>query len=935
MRRADLAKRLISARNDAERRLLLAENRNFADERLAGEIRKACYAAWAVEPIKAQRAALAMRCLSKINDNDEIKAAAFWVSGISDITKAKFESAVVHLDNASTIFTHIGRIGDSAQTQVAKLIALAMLGRYDEAIRTGQKTLKIFVLEGDELAAGKIEMNLSNIVSRRSLHHEAEKYCRSARRRFIKAGENSWRTMAENGLANTYAELNDFQKAERYYRMALESARSEKMLVTEAEIEASLGNLAQLRGRYAEALNFLELSRQKYDELGLPHQSAIADLEIADIYSELNLGAEATAIYERVTRSFSYLKLAAEEARARLNYGRTAASLADYAVADRELKKALRLFEKEQNRSGQTSVLLSLTKLAVDKDDYEGARVYLAKASATSRQSENPRHAIQLNFLEGELLRQTGKFAKAIHKLSEARVFAKKHRQMNAMQSALNSLGKIAVSQGETAKAKSFFSGAIKIIEGLRFPLAAEEVSMAFFASKLEPYENLTQLLLDENKTIEAFKIIESGRSRSLLDALPGSSDKSSQDSKKLQGQLKELRAELNFSYKRFDSSAGSETHRLNADIERIEAKLADTIRQINNLGFAKSNSGRNQTGEFSLQSLQKQLDGSTTLIEFVEFNGKISAFVITRTKIKYIRDLTTSIEVSRSLEDLHFQFGALRYGNIQLGKFLNELKVRANGCLERLYDQLLRPIEACISGSRLVIVPVGILNYVPFHALYDGREYKIQRFETSYAPSAAVWSALQERPVRKIKNSLLMGYADERIPLVENEIREIQSILPHPKTFVGNEATFSGFIENASKFDLIHLACHGKFRAENPMFSSLHLADGWITVRDICSQKLRARLVTLSACETGLNKIFTGEEILGLARGFLTAGADTLVVSLWAVNDAATGHLMRDFYTNLQRGESISASLRKAQMAFVESGEHPFYWSPFILIGK
>lgn len=118
-------------------------------------------------------------------------------------------------------------------------------------------------------------------------------------------------------------------------------------------------------------------------------------------------------------------------------------------------------------------------------------------------------------------------------------------------------------------------------------------------------------------------------------------------------------------------------------------------------------------------------------------------------------------------------------------------------------------------------------------------------------------------------------------------------------------------------------------------MFSSLHLADGWITVRDICSQKLTAKLVTLSACETGLNKIFAGEEILGLARGFLTAGADSLVVSLWAVDDAATARLMRDFYTNLQRNETISASLRKAQLSFIQRGEHPFYWSPFVSIGK
>ncbi len=933
MRRADLAKRLISAPSESERRNLLAQNRRLADERLADEIRKACYAAWTGEPAKVQRAALAIRWLAKINDRTDIEAVSFWVAGISDITKAKFESAVINLDKASEIFERIKRVVDSAQTQVAKLLALAMLGRYDEAIRTGQKALRIFVREGDELAAGKIEMNLSNIVSRRSLHREAERYCKSARRRFIKAGENSWKAMAENGLANTYAELNDFAKADRYYRMALETARAEKMRVTEAEIEASVGNLAQLRGRYAEALHFLELSRQKYSELDMPHQSAIADLEMADIYSELNLGAEGVEIYERVSRAFQRLKLRAEEARARLNYGRTAASLGNRSTANRELRKALKLFEREQNRSGQTAVLLSLSKVAIDSKDHKGASAWLIKAFAASRKAENPRHQIQLNFLEGELFRQTGEYAKAIKKLTDAQLLAKKHRQPNAMQSALNSLGKIAVSRGETKRARPLFAKAIQIIENLRSNLTAEEFSMAFFASKLEPFENLTQLLLGENKIIEAFGVLERGRSRSLLDAMSGSSERRSDVSGKLQRQLKELRAELNFSYKRYDSSMGPETDKHRADINRIESKLADTTRQINSLGLP--NSHRKQVGFLSLRSLQKKLGESQALVEFVEFEGEISAFVITGTKIRYLRDLTTSDEIGRLLDELHFQFGALRYGSVLLGRFLDDLKSRADECLKKLYDRLLRPLELYLSGRRMVIVPVGILNYVPFHALHDGREYAIQRFEISHAPSAAVWNSLQARSVKKIKNSLLVGHADEQIPFVENEIREIKTILPRPRTFVGDKATFSAFIENASKFDLIHLACHGKFRAESPMFSSLHLADGWITVRDICAQKLRARLVTLSACETGLSKIFAGEEILGLARGFLTAGADTMVVSLWAVNDAAAGKLMRDLYKNLQRGESVAASLRKAQLGFVERGDHPFYWSPFILMGR
>jgi CHAT domain-containing protein len=118
-------------------------------------------------------------------------------------------------------------------------------------------------------------------------------------------------------------------------------------------------------------------------------------------------------------------------------------------------------------------------------------------------------------------------------------------------------------------------------------------------------------------------------------------------------------------------------------------------------------------------------------------------------------------------------------------------------------------------------------------------------------------------------------------------------------------------------------------------MFSSLHLSDGWITVRDICSHPVKAGLVTLSACETGLSKVFAGEEILGLARGFLTAGATSLIVSLWTVNDRAAGEIVADLYTFLQRGTGIASSLRDAQLAFIERGENPYFWSPFIVIGR
>ena len=223
----------------------------------------------------------------------------------------------------------------------------------------------------------------------------------------------------------------------------------------------------------------------------------------------------------------------------------------------------------------------------------------------------------------------------------------------------------------------------------------------------------------------------------------------------------------------------------------------------------------------------------------------------------------------------------------------------------------------------------------MPFHALRSENRYLVETREVGSAPSAAVWRALARRPENAREKALFLGFADEKIPLVEREIDELQKIFRDARAFTGDEANFSNYRLYAPDCDVLHLACHGQFRPDNPLFSSLHLADGFVTVRDICAQRLRADVVVLSACETGLNKIAAGDEILGLARGFLAAGARSLILSLWTVSDRATAELMREFYKSLQRGATASASLRAAQLKFIETNAHPYFWSPFTLIGK
>lgn len=914
-----------------QRSQILDANANIADARLAILIRNECIAAWSSDPDRVRRCVAAVKALGKENRDVLVLANADWTIGIGEIVRGRFESAVVKLENAGNLFAAAGNECDAAQTKVARLLALAMLGRYDDAIAVGIDAIPVLTKSGDELAAGKIEMNLSNIVSRRSQHREALAHCASARRRFRKAGEPKWQAMAENGLANTYTELNDFAKAEQYFALALETAASAKMHVTEAEIEASMGNLALLRGRYADALKYLELSRRKFDKLGMPHQTAIADLEIADIYSELNLNSEAVAIYQRVCDEFKRLKLRAEEARSRLNYSRASIVLGDTRKAGLELRRALTLFKAEKNEPGQASVMIAQARVALDAGNQAGALAIAKETGKLLSRTQNERLSLTVGLLEGEVYLAYGDPSRARQVFEFVLRDSKRLRVPDSEQAALNLLGQAALQQGDRKDAIRYFKRSISIVERLRAPLASEEFSMSFMAARLAPYEQLSRVYLSENRIADAFRMIENGRSRTLADALNRES-RHLNSSDSLSGELAKEREELNSYYKRLGRADENEAAELGDAIREREARVAKLTREI--ASASPHSNGLRSVNNFQLKRLQALLGGTQTLIEFVEIDGVFSAFVVTGKKITFVRGLATAADIAAALEDLHFQFGALRYGTAQIKRYLGQMKMRADAGLSTLNEMLIRPLNNLLDGDSLVIVPAGLLHYVPFHALYDGR-YLAEEFEVRYAPSAAVWCKLQERKPEKAESSLLIGFADERIPFVEDEITAIKRDVPMPKTLVADKATFTAFSRNAPKHDLIHLACHGQFRAENPTFSSLHLADGWVTVRDICEHRINAELVVLSACETGLNKVFAGDEILGLARGFLTAGAASLIVSLWTVNDAAASRLMKDLYGEMQRGHSPAASLRNAQMNSIRRGEHPYLWSPFIVIGR
>ena len=278
------------------------------------------------------------------------------------------------------------------------------------------------------------------------------------------------------------------------------------------------------------------------------------------------------------------------------------------------------------------------------------------------------------------------------------------------------------------------------------------------------------------------------------------------------------------------------------------------------------------------------------------------------------------------------------------------------------LYAELIAPLEMRVKrANRLTIVPDGALAYLPFEAI--GKTAPLmEAHQVSYAPSASIAARLRGRPVMGnrtlmafadpsrgrgdssvMKEHLERGYSFTALPNARTEAAVIGRLFPASKVFVGAEASERQLKAGASKdIRYLHFAAHGYFDGEKPERSGIVLAqedgaeDGFFQAREIAQLSLDADLVTLSACQSGLGRVLDGEGVQGLSRAFFVAGARSVVVSLWNVNDAATAELMRRFYAGLKAGLSKDEELRRAKLAVMKQPRwrHPYYWAPFVLQG-
>lgn len=365
-------------------------------------------------------------------------------------------------------------------------------------------------------------------------------------------------------------------------------------------------------------------------------------------------------------------------------------------------------------------------------------------------------------------------------------------------------------------------------------------------------------------------------------------------------------------------------------------------------------------TQPYSLTDVQRRIPEGFQLVQFAVLRDKVLIWVVSRTNF-LVAETTVGIDELRQLVE----------------SFLKEIRAHKEspsgeelkGPARRLYNLLIEPVKrSLIKAGQICIIPDKFLYHLPFNALVaaDSGRFLLEEYQLSFAPSSSVFlictGLAHDKPAPVEEKVLAVGdpqfdrtrlglRPDASLRETLRGARRVAAFYPNRVVLTGADAIEEVAREEMQEAEVIHLASHYIIEPQDPLRSGLLLTkpstntpndstDGVLSARDVYEMKLpRARLVVLSACQTGGDRYYQGEGMIGISRAFVGAGVPLVVASLWPVDSTATADLGINFHWYRKRGRELtSAALRRAQLDMLRNQNpvfrHPYYWAAFICIG-
>lgn len=778
------------------------------------------------------------------------------------------------------------------------------------------------------------------------------------------------------GLSNVAAELlskkgNDDQAA-MILNIVLTIARRDNSLLGTANALIGLGDVYAAQGDYRRAADNYQQMMKLMESLGHKEGLAVLSIRMGDIHYYQGNFPLALDHYQRSVSLYEKLGSTEDIAHPLLRMGDVYFAQNDNTRALEYYQRSLKICEETFDKGGATFLLNRIAEVYAAQDRYEEAEDFYRRS--LKLQEELGIKSITATTWNGigRIRYRQGNYDEAAKLSARAAELAKDAHAPEVLWKTLTSLGQVYRALKQVDRAQQSFDEAIAVLEKMRGQLVGgERDQQLFFENKTEPYVEMVELLIAQNKVTEAFHYAEMAKGRMLLDVLRnGRSD----ISKTMTAEERDHEKQLQATVTALSSQQRKEISLRQPDKSRLA--FIDTQLQKARLEYEAYetriyaahpdlSSARGGSEPLSLNEAGALInDSQTALLEYVVTQNRTYLFVLTKpvstdpVKLK-VYPITVS---ARDLTTRVVDFRQRLAGNSA------DFKEQARS----LYDLLLQPAQAELEGREAIcLVPSEALWELPFQALISkSSKYVLEDHALSYAPSLSVLREMKKKAVAKafpnsprllaIGNPSLSGSTVSRLastrskesfdslPQAETEVKTIGELYGADAStiLIGNAAREETFKATGSKYPVLHFAAHGVLDDVNPLYSRLLLAtesdseDGFLEAREIMKLDLHADLAVLSACQTARGQVGSGEGLIGMSWALFIAGTSTTVASQWKVDSASTARLMTEFHRNLQseKGRSGTAeALRKAAIKLMTDPKyrHPFFWSGFVVVGN
>jgi CHAT domain-containing protein/Flp pilus assembly protein TadD len=862
------------------------------------------------------------------------------------------------------------------------------LGEYQKALTSFQEALKIYHALGDKYNTGSTLSCIGIVYFHQNEYQKALNSYQEALKINQELGDKRGEASDLSNIGFVYHYLEDYQKAIFYYRASLILRHELADKRGEASDLGNIGLVYNYLGDHKKALEFGQEALKIHQELGDKRGEASDLSNLSLVYAKLSeyqkahkfnqealkihreLGDKRGEVSDLCNTGLIYSDLG--EYKKALKYHQDALSISQELCDKRgeagclgniglvylnsgEHKKALKfhqdalkIYQELEDRHGEGTALCNIGIGYGELGDRKKALVYFMNAlEIQTKLGDKYGEVYDLTNI-GYLYTKLGDYRLALKFYNNALKMATEIENIDILADCLKETALVYAKLQQKDNAIECLTKSIKTIESIREKLMVEEFKIGFMQNKMSAYEALISLLIEKRRNKEAWSYLERSKARTCLDLLGNrridfrekAAPELIQKEKELDGRILELQAHLNK-----ESDIGKRKI-ISSHIEPLQKEYEEVIEKMK-LACPEYASLR-IVQVSTLKDIQDRLDKDALILEYFIGDEKSYLFLIDKDNLRVVNIPQTEKSIKEMITALERRM---------------QTKAPCEEQIRALSEALIKPAwEEVKNKKKLIVIPHSALYYLPFNILSDeDGKCLVTNHQILTLPSASVWKLCLDKPVNKGEKlsayaigNYNVAYLDRKnddisllstqnltrdetgpLPATKDEVESIAALYPGGITLIGDKMTSAEVKETIKQGNLVHFATHGILDIKHPLFSGLMLSDKILTTAEIFSLETNARIVVLSACNTAGGELSQGDELVGISRAFMYAGAPVVVASLWKVSDNSTAKLMSYFYENLKKGEPAGEAMRNAQLRLMKAYPHPYYWAPFVVIGE